>query len=209
MTKNIFSLFILSLTLISISTVSAKEDCKESQLTPPPTTITKLATSSAAITNKVSDNVTVKAEAAATYLMAIDKSTSFNEKEANNFIASLTPSCDNSEIEVQLRSKICTELSELHGKLADKLQMSGIENSKNFYKYLNLAISLNPNNPEAVLDHAEAIVDISKLQYFIRKIAESKLNIDTTAEAKKAKANLERLRLTGNPIYKEVVDILQ
>lgn len=169
--------------------------------------IDKLSTQVSIIANKSNDN-NVILEAATTYLLSITGRTDFLEKEANQFINSLIPLCEGTTLESKFRSKACTKLSALNGKMAQKLQMSGVTNGKNAYNYIKIALSLDPNNSEAVIGHAMAVVGISQQNFLLKKVAESKLGITVIEEAKLAKANLERLNLKNHPLYSRIVDIL-
>jgi hypothetical protein len=162
----------------------------------------------ATIIDAETEDNNVKLQAATQYLMAIYHDPNFQENTANNFINSLTPICENETLEKKFRSDACTKLSGLHGMMAQKLKMNGISNGVKAYQYLTKAISLDPNNKDAINGHALAVIGIYDQGYLIRKLAESKLGISGSVEALKAKSNLERLNLTGTFIYKKILDLI-
>ncbi len=193
---------------ITFNNLYAEVSCGASQDRLPALIIEKLAGQISQIAEKSSDDNKVKYEAASTYLLSIKDQTSFDEKVASDFIASLTPICENEAIELKFRSKVCGKLSGLHGKLAQKLQLSGVGNGQDAYRYLKIALNLDPDNTEAIVGHAIAIVKIYEQGFFIRKLAESKLNIIASQEAQVAKINLERMNLTKNPVYSKILEVL-
>lgn len=209
MRKNILLLLTLSISLQTA--LFAQDDCPElaqqAQQASGIEPSVKLATKMAIIADKVSDDNEVKVDAAATYLASITGTSNFNVDEANHFISNITPICENANLAASFRSVACTRLSGLHAKLAMKLGMSGVTNGTKGYSYLQMALRLDPSNQDAVLGHATAVVGISHQSFLIRKVAERTLNVTTAEEAKKAKENLERLKLTNNPLYSQIVDI--
>ena len=170
--------------------------------------IEKLSSYIAIVAEKTSDNNNVKLEAAKTYLMSIGDIANLNENETNNFISSITPICENNKLDPHFRSKVCNTLSSLHGKMTTKLGTKGISNGKSAFNYTKLSLSLDPNNIDAIIGHASAVVAIYNQGFVIRKIAAMNLHTNFGDEAKYAKANLERVNQTGGPIYKEILDLL-
>ncbi len=199
-------IFVIVTLFISLQTTLFAQNC-DPQVTSVLSGNEKLATKMAIIADKVSDDNEVKVEAASTYLSSITGTTNFSVDEANHFVSSITPICESTKLEAKFRSIACTRLSGLHAKLAMKLGVSGVSNGTKGYNYLQKALALDPSNQDAVLGHAVAVVGISQQGYFIRKIAEKTLNVTTSDEAKKAKDNLERLKLTNNPVYSQILDI--
>ena len=202
-------IIISSILLLSIKTqVFADEICQGTLPVSPATKVENFSSKIAIITNKISTDDNSKLESASTYLSSISGSTNFNESDANEFINSITPVCENKSLEAKFRSKVCTRLAGLHGKVAQKLGVNGISNGKNAYNFLKLALSIDPNNTEAAIGHAVAVVGIYDQGFIIRKLAESKLNISANKEAIQAKEDLERLNLTTSSIYKRLLDVL-
>jgi hypothetical protein len=141
-------------------------------------------------------------------LLSIKNSTDFSEESTKKVINDLKPICDNEALDKKIRSRACTKLAGLNGMMAKKLKINGVEYGQNAYHQLQLALDLDPNNSEATIGHAIAIVGLHEAGYFIRKLAESKLNISTSDQAQVAKKNLERLKLQSNPIYSKILDAL-
>lgn len=162
----------------------------------------------AIIASKVSNDQEVKVEAAITYLISISDSSTFSENEANIFINSTKPICENNTLDSKFRSRACITVSGLHGKLAQKLQMSGLSDGKSSYKYLQKSLALDPDNEEAITGHAFAIIGLSDQGYIVRKLAERSLNTKIKDEAVKAKGNLERINKTSSPLYKQILNII-
>lgn len=161
----------------------------------------------AVIAEKLSDDEKVKVETADLYLKSVGMKNNFDDNEMNNYIKTLTPICENKELEKKLRSKSCANLSGLHGALARKLQLSGIANGLSAYKYIKAAITIDPYNSEAVFGHAMAVQGMSEQNYFVKKMVESKLGVSISAEAKEAEANLKRVKLDWNPLYQKIREI--
>jgi hypothetical protein len=201
----IFSIFII----LSQTTLWAQEGCDENRLKDPTDNISKFASDVAFITAKTTDNNNkATVEVATTYLMAIKSRIDFKDNESNAFISQLTPICNDSEVEAKFRSKACTILSGIHGKIAQKLQLAGIENGKTAFHYLQQSLALDPQNVDAILGHAQVVAKIYDQGFVIRNVAEAKLNISFKDEAQKAKINLERVHQTDTPTYKKILDIL-
>lgn len=160
------------------------------------------------VVSKASDDLNVKVQSGAAYLGSIQTSTNFLEKDANSFITSIMPICENNKLDAKFRSRACIIISGLHGKLAQKLQMSGMADGKIAYKYLQKSLELDPLNVEAVTGHAIAIIGLSDQGYIVRKLAERGLNTNIKDEAMKAKGNLERINQTSNPLYKQILNII-
>lgn len=170
-------------------------------------TYINLAKVAALIAEKVSDEEAVTLEAATTYLASIGNSVDFKENEAILFINKLTPVCEGSSTDKIFRSRACTRLSGLHGKMAQKLKMNGISNGKFAYRYLKMALQLDSNNKDAILGHAMTVAELSNQNYFVKKIIESNLEANFADEARYAKANLERVNLTKHPLYQRLSEI--
>lgn len=195
---------IISLFTFSVS-LKAELDC--SSVKEVNGTYVELAKVVALIAEKVSDEENVTLEAATTYLASIGSGVDFKENEALIFINKLTPVCENSPADKTFRSRACTRLSGLHGKMAQKLKMDGISNGKFAYKYLKLALQLDANNKEAIIGHAMTVAELSNQNYFVKKIIESNLEANFADEARYAKANLERVNLTRHPLYQRLSEI--
>jgi len=202
-------LFLLTfLVIFKTQIIIADEPCQRTPDESPQTTdLEKLAGKIAIISSKSTQDHQALYQSATTYLTAVGVGIDFNDNEANHFISQLTPLCENAGIEKNLRSKICTRLSGLHAKMAQKLKLSGIENGKSAYKYLKTSLELNPDNLDAVVGHAWAIVGIYDQGFIIRKLAESNLGVSAKEEALIAKKNLERLNYTNQIIYKKLLDV--
>jgi hypothetical protein len=181
--------------------------CDDLQVNSPIAGLEKFSAKVAVIAHTVSDDDNTKYQAATTYLMSIMTTTDFNESDAKGFINTITPICENTILETKFRSKVCTTLAKLHGKLADKLQMSGIDNGKSFFRYIKKSLTLDQDNSNAAIFHAKGVVGVYDQGPFKRKIAAKLLEIDLDDETLSAKVNLERLDLTKDPVYKRVVEI--
>ena len=101
----------------------------------------------------------------------------FDEAVANKFIDSITPICEIENLEKKFQSKVCTTLSGLHGKLADKLRMKGIQNGKSVFRYLKKALLLDSENIVAAIQHAEATLGVYDEGIIGRKVAAKALGI--------------------------------
>lgn len=157
---------------------------------------------------QVSDDPEVSVQVAINYFSTIQDSVDFSEKEANRLISSVKPICENNNLESKFRSRACSVVSGLHGKLAQKLQMGGISDGKSSYQYLQKSLALDPENEEAITGHAFVIIGLSDQGYIVRKLAERSLNTKIKDEAVKAKGNLERINKTNSPLYKQILDII-
>lgn len=204
---NKFTFSVLILFLILTSTSRGDSDC-ETKVKNEQTAIDNLAQSVSQVVGKSSNDPKVKIEAAGTYLMSIKNATDFSEEKTKNVINDLKPICDNESLDKKIRSKACTKLAGLNGMMAKKLRLDGVEFGKDAYHQLQLALNLDPNNTEATIGHAMAIVGLYESGFVIRKLAESKLSISASDEAQIAKKNMDRLKLQSNPVYNKLVDVL-
>lgn len=147
-------------------------------------------------------------EAAEAYLLSIENDKDFNLDETNYFIQSIVSICENEKSELKFISKVCTTLARLHGKIADKLRMKGIQNGKSLFRYIKIAIQLDPENTTAIIYHAETVLGVYDQGSIGRKVAEKALGINLNSELSNAKQNLERSGLTAYPIYKKITEAL-
>ncbi len=147
-------------------------------------------------------------QAAEAFLLSIENEKDFNLYVANEFILSIVPICEKDNLELKFKSKVCTTLAKLHGKIADKLRLKGIQNGKALFHYIKKAIQLDPENSEAVIHHAEALLGVYDQGPLGRVVAEKALGLDLNMELREAKLNLERAHLTANKIYNKITDAL-
>lgn len=186
----------------------AQEQCAQPALEISNKNVDALATKVAVIAGEATNDSQTIVESAKIYLFSIGTSTDFDENEARGFVLKLTPICEDNKLEAQFRSSACTRLAGLDGKLAQKLQMSGISNGKDAFKYLKVALALDDKNKDAILGHARVIYEVYNKGFLIRKMVESNLNTSFKDEANVAKSNLEKINLTDDPAYKKILDII-
>ncbi len=203
-TKALCALFFLS----AVSS-EARSECPMAKMRVEAKCAETLASDVAIALSRSSDDPEIKLEAATTYLKSLPSSDAISEDRANAFIGSLKPLCQDSALSAGLRSKVCLTLSGLHGKLADKAEMGGLEDGQNFFKFLNLAMDQDPNNREAALTHANAVVEIYQQGILKRNLAESMLRIKLVEQAQAAKRRFMLLNLTGDPLYSALSEISQ
>lgn len=179
-----------------ISEVRVEAECAEA-----------LASDVAAALNQSSDDPEVRLEAATTYLKSLRSSDAINEDKANAFIASLRPLSLDRSLGAGFRSRVYLALSGLHGRLADRAGLGGIEDGQKFFSFLNSAMDLDPGNQEATLIHANAVVEIYQEGILKRNLAESMLRIDLVEQAQAARGRLKALKLTTDPVFSAVSEI--
>jgi hypothetical protein len=199
----------ISVFIIFTSLLAHSEDfCEPKTPVAPSSGLDKFAAKMSVITSTLG-NDKLKVESASTYLTSLYGHSDFDTKETTQFINLITPICESNNADKKFASHACTKLSGLRGKLAQKKGMSGVEDGKFAYNYIKRAQDLDPTNEEAAKGYALAIVRLYQKGYLIRKMAESSLSIKISDEGKKAKDNLERLKLTDSSIYADLAEVLK
>jgi hypothetical protein len=190
----------ISVFIIFTSLLAHSEDfCEPKTPVAPSSGLDKFAAKMSVITSTLGNDDKVKVESASTYLTSLYGHSDFDTKETTQI----------NNADKKFASHACTKLSGLRGKLAQKKGMSGVEDGKFAYNYIKRAQDLDPTNEEAAKGYALAIVRLYQKGYLIRKMAESSLSIKISDEGKKAKDNLERLKLTDSSIYADLVEVLK
>jgi hypothetical protein len=206
------AIFIL-LILFSINT-NANEECPgmAQEAASPKPEADKASSAMAIIAHKSTNDLTVKVEASSTYLTSIIGHDDFSEADAKQFLASVEPVCLNKSLEAKFISKACLVASGLSGKVAKKLGMGGVEAGKMSYSYLKKSLESDPMNADAIYGHAKVVIGFVKDTSFTGRIkknlAEKALDTNFIKEAKLAKEAFERIHKTDDPIYKQILEIL-
>ncbi|MGZ3782765.1 MAG: hypothetical protein ACXVCY_19135 [Pseudobdellovibrionaceae bacterium] len=204
------NIFILILVVINNNTALAA-DCCPVQLMD--SSLNNLASSMAVITNKASAeegaNQTAMVETALLYGKANFDNENINEDEAQNLIDRLTPLLAKKDLNNKFKSKIHEALGVIHGIVARTKGSSGSQEGIKAFEDLKVALSLDPNNISVVEVHARAILGIYEKSLFVRTLAEKALKLDLIEQITIAKNNFERLNLTSNQYYFQILKNLE
>lgn len=142
------------------------------------------------------------------YLLAIGDTNDIDVVVTRKYTDNVLPICSDVNEEIIFRSFSCYVLAGLHGKLADKLRMKGIEDGKQMFLFIKSAISLNPSHVPSVLYYGDALIGVYNEGPIGRRTAARLLGINLNQEFMNAKLIFEKLALQNHELYKKIVDAI-
>lgn len=145
-------------------------------------------------------------EEADAFLQTINKATDFNDDLVLIEINKVKPICLNKNNEKIFLSKACTTLSRLHGKIAYKNKMNGLNDGKLFFKYVKKALQINPQNSDAALAYAKGVY--GGHDQLSSTIVATALDINLEDETKNAIKAIEATNQTSSSFYELLKDEL-